>query len=119
MIASVINVGNTNTFDIIACILHSRVMGSHRRAHVGRYFSDGAVRLWRLIEAGALTLEDVGRAGSWSRGLPHHWLYGDRRPSLGSALVLERLFGIPVAAWASAPTEPFTLPPQGSSGASL
>jgi hypothetical protein len=117
MIAPDITIFKLNTFDTIVCILHSLRMGSHRRAHVGRYYSDGARRMWRLIEAGAFTLEDVGRAGSWSRGLPHSWLYGDRRPSLGSALVLEKLFGIPVAAWTSPPSEPFSPPPQAAGGA--
>ena len=116
MIASGIIFCKSNTFDIRVGFSHSPRMASHRRAHVGRYFSDGARQMWRMIEAGVLCLEDVGRAGSWSRGLPHHWLYGDRRPSLHSALALEKLYGIPVEAWTAAPSEPFALPQRAIEG---
>jgi hypothetical protein len=85
-------------------------MRTHRRARLGRYFSDGARQLWLLLLKGTLTLEDVGRVGSWSRGAAHHWLYGDRRPSIKAALVLEKFFRIPIAAWAKAPRRPFRVP---------
>lgn len=92
-------------------------MRTHRRARLGRYFSDGARQLWLLLGKGTLTLEDVGRVGSWSRGTAHHWLYGDRRPGLRAALLLEKFFRIPVTAWTRAPKRPFLVP--GTTVASL
>jgi hypothetical protein len=84
-------------------------MGNFRRAHLGRHFNEGARLLWRCLEKKTLTIEALGRIGGWSRGTAHHWLYGDRRPTIACALVIERHFAIPVTAWGKAPRRPFSL----------
>jgi hypothetical protein len=84
-------------------------MGNFRRARIGRHFNEGARLLWLRIARESLSIEDIGRVGRWARGTVHHWLYGDRRPNLSSALVLERAFGVPVTAWSKAPRRPFSL----------
>ena len=86
-----------------------RRMRTFRRAHLGRNFSDGARQLWGRLKEKSLTIEDLAKIGRWSRGAAHHWLYGDRRPSLATAVVLQKELGIPVCAWSTAPRRPFSL----------
>src|ERR1700733_5519340 len=85
-------------------------MRTLRRVRLGRYFSEGARQLWLHLLKASLTIEDVRRAGNWPRGVPHRWLYGDTCPSLASAVILEKLFGIAATLWRKAPRRPFTIP---------
>ncbi len=46
-----------------------------------------------------------------SRGVVGRWLYGDGVPDVSSCIAMQTKIGIAVAAWHTAPAEPFEFPP--------
>lgn len=88
------------------------------RTRLGKKFSEGARRLWLLLAerqwspmdlANAITAASEPKKANRS-ALVSRWLYGERRPGLEYALLIQRLFGIDPALWRESPAEPFTPP---------
>ncbi len=81
----------------------------HRR-HLGENFSEGARRLWAVVDNREITQAGLTAALGARPGVVSRWLYGDRRPSIEWAAKIERLFRIPARLWAEPATEAFEPP---------
>lgn len=78
------------------------------RAALGPHFSEGARRLWAVVDV--LGRSSVARTLGVQSGVVGRWLYGDRRPSIECAAKIERELRIPARLFAAAPLEPFVPP---------
>ncbi|MCC6557273.1 MAG: helix-turn-helix transcriptional regulator [Polyangiaceae bacterium] len=80
-------------------------------AQVGKFFSEGSRRLWREMTKRRWTQVDLARALSKrNSGIVNRWLYGERVPTLASALLIEKVLGIKPERWNQAPKRIFVLP---------
>lgn len=84
-------------------------MRSFRR-ETGRSFSEGSRLLWLALAAHGADRTAVASKLGVGAPVLHHWLYGSRRPSWPSRMVLRRKLRIPLTAWDQPPTEAFVLP---------
>lgn len=84
-------------------------MRNYRR-HLGPRFSEGARQLWLVVEGRGLNVADAARALGWLRSTLSNVLYGERLPGVALAADVERVFGVPIGAWALEPTDAF-IPP--------
>ncbi len=80
------------------------------RIHLGSSFSEGALRLWELMETKQWSIADLHRAVEMKPGTMSGWLYGDKKPSMDSAAFLRDRLGIPLEAWTQPPSRVFMLP---------
>jgi hypothetical protein len=105
-------------------------MGEHKgtlvKTRLGKRFSEGARRLWLLMEergwcqtdlvddmtAALARRAEVGQARSRkpTTGLVSRWLYGEREPDRDYAVFLHEEYTIDAALWSKAPEQPFTPP---------
>lgn len=77
-----------------------------------KYPSKGAFELEKVVKAG-VTQADVARATGVGPDEVSRWLSLDRRPSLKSALALQREYGIEMSLWHEDPgAEPEEAPPE-------
>jgi len=78
---------------------------------VGPYFSEGARRLWDVLDRRQLTHREI-REKVIGNGEGYvdvtRWLWGDVKPSRWAATRLSVLFRIPFGSWSMPPREPFT-----------
>ncbi len=86
------------------------------RTNLGGLFSEGCRLAWRRLKELSWSTTDLrtrmtGREGEpLAVGVVDRVLYGDAVPSLGTALQLQRLLGVPPEAWEKGPTRRFVLP---------
>ncbi len=84
-------------------------MRNHRRT-LGSRFYEGTRLLWGVLETRELTISAAAELLGWSRGTLSNVLYGERLPGVGMLAKILEVFGVPLEAWAQAPTQPF-IPP--------
>lgn len=61
--------------------------------------SDGAARLAQIMADQGLSQGAVERAAALSDGSVSRYLRGERTPDLVAAAAIERIYGVPCAAW--------------------
>lgn len=61
---------------------------------------DASKELTRWRKSSGLTLEQIAKRIACNPGALWYWMKGTRTPQLRAALAIEKLTGIPVAAWA-------------------
>lgn len=80
------------------------------RVELGERFSEGARLLWKVLDDKRCSQLQLQRELGEHAGVVNRLLYGDRLPSLETAVRIEALYGIPVNAWNEAPKKKF-MPP--------
>ncbi len=89
---------------------------STTRTTLGKQFSEGARLAWLALAKRGWTASDLrermtGTSGEiLGVGVADRMLYGDSLPSLLSATQIEKLLGVPSAAWTRPPSRSFVLP---------
>jgi transcriptional regulator with XRE-family HTH domain len=80
------------------------------RTNLGLNFSEGARLLWLKMQRKGWSQTDLAGKLETSSGVVCRWLYGDRRPTLEFALVIQRVLGIAAGLWHAKPVTKFVLP---------
>jgi transcriptional regulator with XRE-family HTH domain len=80
------------------------------RESLGRHFNEGARLLWLALRERDWNQSVAERQLGVSPGLVNRWLYGERRPGLEHALLIERALGIPASGWHREPALAFEPP---------
>ena len=82
---------------------------SHR-SELGEHFNEGARLLWKVLDERECSQLQLQRDLGVPAGVVNRLLYGERRPGLKMALLIEEKFDIPLTSWNEAPKKKFTLP---------
>jgi plasmid maintenance system antidote protein VapI len=79
-------------------------MNLHRtRQERGEFFSAGARRLWKYLDASGISAARFAESIDVHKSTLSRWMHGDRPIPIEWAFVIERMTGIPVAAWVPHP----------------
>ena len=105
-------------FCLLTTVVHDiRVGAVERRGRralyrmtLGPHFSEGARLLWAAIQERRLSQADVRVRVGVQPGTVTRWLYGDKIPSLESAMAIEDAFGIAARRWLEGPAAVFVPP---------
>ncbi len=85
--------------------------GNFTRGHLGKLFSEGSRLLWIKFLASGLSLSRyAAQIGGIDGPQLGRYLYGDRKPTLSSALKIKAAAGIEPSDWEREPTEAFDVP---------
>jgi hypothetical protein len=80
------------------------------RRHFGPEFNEGARQLWLAMARKKKDQQRLADELGLNAPALHKWLYGDCKPRVPAALVLQRKLRIPLTAWSQEPLEVFALP---------
>jgi len=80
------------------------------RTRLGSLFSEGARLLWLALADRKLSQADAERLLGSPQGQLSKWLYGERRPGLKWAVLIQAQFDIPPETWRLAPSRKFVPP---------
>ncbi len=75
------------------------------RTKMGARFSEGAHLLSVVFEASGISQRQFGELIGADASMISRWMYGDSKPSVEWATVIQARLGIPIATWSAAPVD--------------
>ncbi len=72
--------------------------------------SEGLRRLRLAMESRGWRARELAEAIGVDKATPHAWLWGDLKPDMEKASVIERVLSIPIVLWTLPPEKPIPLP---------